>query len=124
MEAVTHGIKSIALSYAFNNLDHDYYILKEAAKISVKLIEKLYIKLKESDEIDLFSINIPLVDSLNIKSTKISYAPILQNYWKSIYSPMDEPNEKGQSQFSWTPDFKQVYKDGIKDKTILIVEYC
>lgn len=116
MEAVTHGIKSIALSYAFNNLDHDYYILKEAAKISVKLIEKLYIKLKESDEIDLFSINIPLVDSLNIKSTKISYAPILQNYWKSIYSPMDEPNEKGQSQFSWTPDFKQVYKDGIKDK--------
>ena len=46
MEAVTHGIKSIALSYAFNNLDHDYYILKEAAKISVKLIKKLYQQLK------------------------------------------------------------------------------
>ena len=78
MEAVTHGIKSIALSYAFNNLDHDYYILKEAAKISVKLIKKLYQQLKNSSEIDLFSINIPLVDSLNLQSTKIFYAPILK----------------------------------------------
>ena len=80
MEAVTHGIKSIALSYAFNNLDHDYYILKEAAKISVKLIKKLYQQIKNSSEIDLFSINIPLVDSLNLQSTKIFYAPILKNY--------------------------------------------
>lgn len=116
MEAVTHGIKSIALSYAFNNLDHDYYILKEAAKISVKLIKKLYQQLKNSLEIDLFSINIPLVDSLNLQSTKIFYAPILKNYWKSIYTPLLEPNEKGQLQFSWTPDFKKVYKDGLADE--------
>jgi 5'/3'-nucleotidase SurE len=115
MEAVTHGIKAIALSYAFNNLDHDYYILKEAAKISVKLIAKLYKELQRSEEVDLFSVNIPLVDSLDIKTTKISYAPILQNYWKSIYSPLGEPNEKGQLQFSWTPDFKKVYKDGMND---------
>lgn len=116
MEAVTHGVKSIALSYAFNNLDHDYYILKEAAKISVKLIKKLYQQLQSSSNIDLFSINIPLVDSLNLESTKIYYAPILQNHWESIYTPLLETNEKGQLQFSWTPDFKKVYKDGLADK--------
>ncbi|KAL6451913.1 PBY1 Probable tubulin--tyrosine ligase PBY1 [Candida maltosa Xu316] len=116
MEAVTHGVKAIALSYAFNNLDHDYNILKEAAKISVKLITKLYRdQLKDSQDIDLFSINVPLVDSLCLETTEIHYAPILENYWKSIYTPLPEPNEKGQLQFSWTPDFKKVYKDGLKD---------
>ncbi|KAG7665198.1 PBY1 [[Candida] subhashii] len=115
MEAVTHGVKAIALSYAFNNMDHDYWILKEAAKISVKLIEKLYLELKKNEEIDMFSINVPLVDSLKLGRTKIHYAPIFKNTWRSIYSPLPEPNHKGQLEFSWTPDFKQVYKDGLED---------
>ncbi|EGW30765.1 uncharacterized protein SPAPADRAFT_155983 [Spathaspora passalidarum NRRL Y-27907] len=115
MEAVTHGVKAIAVSYAFNNMDHDFHILKEAAKISVKLIQKLYAELQASEEIDLFSINVPLIDSLKLGSTKIHYAPILKNTWKSIYAPVAEPNEKGQLQFSWSPNFKQVYKDGMKD---------
>ncbi|RLV93232.1 putative tubulin--tyrosine ligase PBY1 [Spathaspora sp. JA1] len=115
MEAVTHGVKAIGLSYAFNNMDHDFHILKEAAKISVLLIRKLYDELMNRKDIDLFSVNIPLVDSLKLGETKIHYAPILKNTWKSIYSPISEPNEKGQLQFSWNPNFKQVYKDGMKD---------
>lgn len=115
MEAVTHGIKAIALSYAFNSMDHDFNTLKEAAKISVKLIEKLYLELKHHPEIDLFSINIPLVDSLRLGHTRIEYAPILQNQWGSIYTPRDALNDKGQIQFDWTPDFKRVYKDGLID---------
>ncbi|KAG7193692.1 uncharacterized protein KQ657_000379 [Scheffersomyces spartinae] len=115
MEAVTHGVKAIALSYAFNNLDHDFDTLKEAAKISVKLIAKLYPDLKDNEDVDLYSVNVPLIPSLKAGKTRIHYAPILLNYWNSIYTPMLEKNEGGQTQFAWTPDFKKVYKDGLED---------
>ncbi|CAI5759610.1 unnamed protein product [Candida verbasci] len=113
MEAVTHGVKSIAVSFAFNNLDHDYDILKKASEISLKLIKKLYPILKRSEDVDLFSINVPLVESLLNNNTKIHYAPILQNSWGSIYTK--DFGYDGDIQFSWTPDFKKVYKDGLKD---------
>lgn len=115
MEAVTHGVKAIALSYAFNNLDHDFDILKEAAKLSVKLIDKLYPELKNNEDVDLYSVNVPLIPSLKAGQTRIHYAPILLNYWNSIYTPMLEKNKDGQTQFAWTPDFKKVYKDGLED---------
>ncbi|KAK6454811.1 tubulin-tyrosine ligase family-domain-containing protein [Scheffersomyces xylosifermentans] len=115
MEAVTHGVKSIAVSYAFNNLNHDYHILKEAAKISVKLIKKLYGQLQNQDNIDIFSVNVPLIPSLELGKTKIQYAPVLKNYWNSIYAPAEDLNEHGQQQFTWNPDFKKVYKDGLND---------
>ncbi|CAK9441129.1 uncharacterized protein LODBEIA_P49980 [Lodderomyces beijingensis] len=116
MEAVTHGVKAIALSYAFNSLDHDFRNLKEAAKISVKLVQKLYAQLDANKEIDLFSVNVPLVDSLKLGETKIYYAPIFQNTWASIYAPAAEPNARGQLEFHWAPNFKQVYKDGLSDQ--------
>ena len=117
MEAVTHGVKAIGLSYAFNNLDHDFYILKKAAQISVKLIERLYVQLQQNKDVDLFSVNVPLVPSLDLEKTRIQYAPIFKNTWKSIYAPKPEPNDKGQLEFYWAPDFKQVYKDGLEDHT-------
>ncbi|RLV82842.1 putative tubulin--tyrosine ligase PBY1 [Meyerozyma sp. JA9] len=113
MEAVTHGVKAVALSYAFNSLDHDFAILKEAARISVKLIAKLYRQLQHSPQVDLFSVNIPLVESLQLGKTRIHYAPILQNSWNSIYAPNVDAN--GRKQFVWNPDFKKVYKDGLLD---------
>lgn len=112
MEAVTHGVKAIALSYAFEDLNHDYTILKEAAKISVKLIRKLYKQLQVEQDIDIYSINVPLIESLKLGQTEIHYAPILKNYWQSIYAPVE--TEDGQ-QFAWLPDFKQVHKDGLAD---------
>lgn len=115
MEAVTHGVKAIALSYAFENLNHDYKVLKEAAKISLKLIKKLYKQLKVEPDIDIYSINIPLIDSLKLGQTEIHYAPILKNYWESIYAPVEQPTEHGEEQFEWKPDFKRVYKDGLAD---------
>lgn len=115
MEAVTHGVKSIALSYAFNSLEHKYAVLKEAAKISVKLIAKLYKQLQTEAQVDLFSVNIPLVDSLKLGQTRIHYAPILQNLWNSIYAP--NVDESGRKQFTWNPDFKKVYKDGLLDNS-------
>ncbi|KAK6203521.1 tubulin-tyrosine ligase family-domain-containing protein [Scheffersomyces amazonensis] len=117
MEAVTHGVKAIALSYAFTTIDHDHDILREAAKISVKLIQRLYQNLVlHQGDIDLFSVNIPLVPSLKAGHTKIKYAPILQNQWNSIYEEDENSiNEVGQLKFTWNPDFKKVYKHGLSD---------
>lgn len=109
MEAVTHGIKSIALSYEFRDINHNFDTLKEASKISVNLIEHLYGELHTHDEVDLFSINVPLVPSLESGKTKIKYAPILQNTWGSIYTPL------GDGKFGWAPDFKLVWKAGLED---------
>lgn len=113
MEAVTHGVKAVALSYAFNSLEHNHDILKEAAKILVKLIAKLYRQLQVQPQVDLFSVNIPLVDSLKLGKTLVHYAPILQNLWNSIYSP--DVDDSGRKRFLWSPDFKKVYKDGLLD---------
>lgn len=110
MEAVTHGIKSIALSYEFRDINHNFEILKEASKISVNLIEHLYGQLKQLDEVDLFSINVPLIPSLESGKTKIKYAPILNNTWGSIYTDL------GDGKFGWAPDFKLVWKAGLEDK--------
>lgn len=117
MEAVTHDVKAIAISYAFLDLNHKYHVLKEAAKISVRLIKKLYKLLQEQKEIDLFSVNIPLIDSLDTKSTKVKFAPILRNSWNSIYTKSKELNELGQEQYKWNPDFKVVYKHGLSDSS-------
>lgn len=109
MEAVTHGIKSIALSYEFRDVNHNFDILKEASKISVNLIEHLYGELQRQDHIDLFSINVPLIPSLESGKTTIKYAPILKNTWGSIYSDL------GNGKFGWAPDFKLVWKAGFED---------
>lgn len=114
MEAVTHGMKAIALSYEYVNLDHDYATLREAAKVSVKLIEKLYPQLKASQDIDLYSINVPLIESLKLGQTKAHFAPILINQWNSIYAPTEDKCD-GQQQFKWNPDFAKVHRDGLKD---------
>ena len=109
MEAVTHGTKAVALLYSFSSLEHDYATLREAAKILVRLVQRLYPQL-QSLPIDLFLVNVPLVDLLKLGRTKVHYAPILQNQWRSIYEPL------GGQQFAWAPDFKQVHKDGLKDE--------
>lgn len=111
MEAVTHGLKAIALSYEFRSANHDYGQLREAAKLSLSIVKKLYKELIASHEIDLFSVNVPLTSSLSCDKTKVVYAPIQKNSWKSIYVPL------GNGKFGWAPNFKQVYKDGLEDSS-------
>ena len=111
MEAVTHGTKAIALSYVFRSLDHNHDVLREASAISVKLVQHLYHQLLQLREIDLFSVNVPLISSLNLKTTKIKYAPVLQNQWGSIYKPI------GNGQYLWAPRFDEVTEDGLHSKT-------
>ncbi|QWU89196.1 hypothetical protein CA3LBN_003519 [Candidozyma haemuli] len=109
MEAVTHGAKAIALSYEFRSQAKDHNQLKEAAKLSLKIARKLHENLTKNFEVDLYSVNIPLVPSLDTNNTSVMYAPIQNNSWKSIYASL------GNGRFGWAPDFKQVYKDGLVD---------
>lgn len=109
MEAVTHGIKAVALSYEFRDVNHNFDTLREASRISVNLIEHLYGELQRQDHVDLFSVNVPLIPSLQSGKTKIKYAPILSNTWGSIYAPL------GGGKFGWAPDFKHVWKAGLAD---------
>lgn len=106
MEAVTHGTKAVALSYEFHDLNHNFDILKEASKISVRLVAHLYGELQKLTEIDLFTVNVPLIPSLEFGKTKIKYAPILENSWGSIYKAV------GEGKYVWAPQFDAVAEDG------------
>lgn len=109
LEACTHGHRAIALSYEFRSLDHDFHQLKQAAKISVKLIRQLYENWHAG--VNLYSVNVPLVELLNLHRTQVKYAPLLDNKWLSIYKPAIDKD--GKKVFEWSPDFKAVYKDGL-----------
>lgn len=115
MEAVTHGVKAIAVSYAFFKPEHKYEELKQAAKITVKLVHKLYQQLQKRDDVDIFTVNVPLLPLLEYGTTKVHYAPILENYWNSIYEPVATGDDT--AQFKWAPDFTKVHRDGLLDKT-------
>jgi tubulin--tyrosine ligase len=79
MEAAVCGMKSIALSYAFFDRNHDAGIIAEASELSTKLIQHLYDNW--SPETHLYSVNVPLVEG--VMGKKILWTHMLQNTWKS-----------------------------------------
>ncbi|VEU23360.1 DEKNAAC104679 [Brettanomyces naardenensis] len=125
MEGCSHGQKAIAISYAYENrFDTDPRILREASLIAVKVVQNLYDNWRE--DIDLYSINIPLVSGLKFGKTKIYKVPMLQNKWrKSLFqeSKNNAPNAESMESdiidqsvsagqlFKWSPDFALVHKD-------------
>ncbi|QPG76193.1 hypothetical protein FOA43_003579 [Brettanomyces nanus] len=126
MEGCSHGKKAVAVSYAYEKrFDTDPTILRQAALLSVKIIENLYQQWREG--IDLYSINIPLVPDLRFGTTKIYKVPMLKNRWgKSLFKAsenvveesadvrhsdiVDQSVSAGQL-FKWNPDFAQVHRD-------------
>lgn len=127
MEAALTNVKSIGLSYAFESREVDPVVTAEAAKISVKLIQHLYDSWP-AGEVDLYSINVPLISSLKLNETKIHYAPILPNRWGSIFTSSANSNKgdletdivdsssSNQIQFKWTPDFHAVHNSVLASK--------
>ncbi|KAI1446611.1 sure-like protein [Annulohypoxylon stygium] len=79
MEAAVCRKKSIALSYAFFSRNHDPVIIGAASRHSVKVIEKLYAQWPEDRSVDLYSVNVPLIEGVEEKKTL--WAEVLQNYW-------------------------------------------
>ncbi|KAI0178606.1 sure-like protein [Hypoxylon sp. FL1284] len=79
LEAAVCRKKSIALSYAFFSRNHDPAIIDGAARHSVRVIEKLYAGWPADKSIDLYSVNVPLIEG--VEDRKTLWTDMLQNYW-------------------------------------------
>ncbi|OWB63711.1 hypothetical protein B5S32_g4807 [[Candida] boidinii] len=136
MEGALMNHKAIGLSYAYDVTPNaSPEILKEASLISIKLIENLYNNW--GNDVDLYSINVPLESNLKLGKTKIYYTPILDNKWSSLFKKLGDStttfngtssNEDttratttttdivdgsvsdGQK-FKWAPNFQAVHED-------------
>ncbi|KAF6836519.1 tubulin-tyrosine ligase [Colletotrichum musicola] len=80
LEAAVCKRKAIALSYAFFSRNHDPVIIEGAARHSVRVVEKLYEQWPAGDEVDLYSVNVPLVEG--VEGHKTLFTGVLQNYWR------------------------------------------
>jgi hypothetical protein len=108
MEAALHEKKAIALSYSYSKMPHTFQEIKTASELSLETIKALYTNWHQ--DVDLYTVNVPLNEGLSLKDTKVYFAPILQNKWgHSIYERV------GDHSFNWNPDFKKIYQDGLID---------
>ncbi|PVH96046.1 sure-like protein [Periconia macrospinosa] len=91
MEAAVCGFKSIALSYAFFDRNHDAGIIAGASELSAKLIKHLFENW--DDKTHLYTVNVPLVEHVGEK--KILWTNMLQNSWKSgsCFQVIEVPSE-------------------------------
>lgn len=71
--------RAIALSYAFFTRNHDTEIIKKASRQSVRVVEALWKRWPEDGSVDLYSVNVPLLEGL--EEGKVLFTPMLQNYW-------------------------------------------
>ncbi|KAI1473063.1 sure-like protein [Daldinia caldariorum] len=79
LEAAVCKKKAIALSYAFFSRNHDPVIIDAATRHSVRVIEKLYAQWPTDKSVDLYSVNVPLVEGVDERKTL--WTEMLQNYW-------------------------------------------
>lgn len=84
MEGALCGVKSIGLSYAYDDRNHVPAQIIEASRLSVKLIQHLWENWDA--EAQLYSINVPLTPELG-DSTRILYTHILENTWGANFEP-------------------------------------
>ncbi|KAF2689246.1 acid phosphatase-like protein [Lentithecium fluviatile CBS 122367] len=91
MEAAVCGVKSIALSYAFFDRNHDAAIISGASELSAKLVHHLFTNWDSNTH--LYSVNVPLVE--NVGSRRILFTHMLQNRWKSgsCFQVIEVPSE-------------------------------
>lgn len=139
LEAAVCNYKSIALSFAFFTRNHDPVIIDAACRHSVKIIEALYKQWPTDRSVDLYSVNVPLVEG--VEEHKTLFTDMLQNYWRegSCFQEVDGPagdeNEEEENiregvggetdgkdrpegeakghrhkHFKWAPKFADVYK--------------
>lgn len=79
LEAAACGQKAIALSFAFFSRNHDPVIIDGACRHSVRVIEALYKQWPQDRSVDLYTVNVPLVEG--VEEHKTVWTEMLQNYW-------------------------------------------
>jgi 5'/3'-nucleotidase SurE len=136
LEAAVCKRRAIALSYAFFSRNHDSGIIAKASRPSGSVIEGLAKQWPEDGSVDLYSVNIPLLEGL--EEGKVLFTGVLQNYWGpgSCFTEVDgsvdgeedeERIREGEGEvevdggsnvpachthkhFKWSPRFTDVYK--------------
>lgn len=78
LEAAACNKKAIAVSYAFFSRKHDPKVVNAASKHAVKVIEALYEAWPTDRSVDVYTVNIPLVEGVGKKAV---FTDMLQNYW-------------------------------------------
>ncbi|KAK8098625.1 tubulin-tyrosine ligase PBY1 [Apiospora kogelbergensis] len=79
LEAAVCRQKAIAVSYAFFSRNHDPDIIEGASAHSVRVIESLHRQWPADASVDLYSVNVPLVEGVG--KNKTLFTEMLQNYW-------------------------------------------
>ncbi|KAL2021254.1 hypothetical protein VTK56DRAFT_7333 [Thermocarpiscus australiensis] len=79
LEAAICRRRAVALSYAFFSRNHDPVIIAKASRQSVRVIEALVRDWPRDGSVDLYSVNVPLVETL--EEGKVLFTGMLQNYW-------------------------------------------
>ncbi|PHH89400.1 hypothetical protein CDD83_6137 [Cordyceps sp. RAO-2017] len=79
LEAAVCRMRSIALSFAFFSRNHDPVIIEAACRHSVRIIEALYRQWPTDGSVDLYTVNVPLVE--DVERHKTLWTDMLQNYW-------------------------------------------
>ena len=79
LEAAVCKWRAIALSFAFFSRNHDPVVIEGACRHSVRVIEALWKQWPEDRSVDLYSVNVPLVEG--VEGSKTVFTRMLQNYW-------------------------------------------
>ncbi|KHN99120.1 tubulin-tyrosine ligase [Metarhizium album ARSEF 1941] len=80
LEAAVCRRKAVALSFAFFSRNHDPLIIEAACRHGIRVIEALYRQWPADDSVDVYSVNVPLVEG--VENHKTLWADMLQNYWR------------------------------------------
>lgn len=140
LEAAVCRRRAIALSFAFFSRNHDPVVIEGACRHSVRVIEALWRQWPNDNSVDLYSVNIPLVEG--VERNKTVFTKMLQNYWgdgscfeevEGSIGDVEEEEERiragvggevspdsgngaagqhgnGHKHFKWAPKFGDVYK--------------
>ncbi|KAM3524163.1 hypothetical protein NHJ13051_004700 [Beauveria bassiana] len=92
LEAAVCKVNAIAVSFAFFSRNHDPVIIDAACRQSVKVINGLYKQWPTDGSVDLYSVNVPLVEAVDTR--KIYLTKMLQNYWQAggCFEEIDDPS--------------------------------
>ncbi|OAQ96946.1 hypothetical protein LLEC1_04675 [Akanthomyces lecanii] len=92
LEAAVCKVKAIAVSFAFFSRNHDPVIIDAACRQGVKVIDGLYKQWPADGSVDLYSVNVPLVEAVDTR--KIYLTKMLQNYWPAggCFEEIDDPS--------------------------------
>ncbi|EJT80616.1 TTL domain-containing protein [Gaeumannomyces tritici R3-111a-1] len=79
LEGAACRAKSVAVSYAFSTRNHDPVIVAGASRHAVRVVEALVRQWPVDGSVDLYSINVPLVEG--VEKGRTLWTGMLQNYW-------------------------------------------